>query len=45
METETDDSYYCLEATDFEMDRGILRGIQWGPRRGDGDLVNVMMVL
>ncbi|MDC6366625.1 MULTISPECIES: RagB/SusD family nutrient uptake outer membrane protein [Flavobacteriaceae] len=36
--TETDASYFCIEATDFEVDRGILRGIQWGPRIGDGDL-------
>lgn len=33
--TETEDSYYCVEPTVFEMDRGILRGIQWGPRKGD----------
>ncbi|MAU71247.1 MAG: RagB/SusD family nutrient uptake outer membrane protein [Pseudozobellia sp.] len=38
LETETENSYYCVEASSFEMDRGILRGIQWGPRRGDGDL-------
>ena len=25
--------YYCVKAEDFEMDRGILRGIQWGPRK------------
>jgi hypothetical protein len=25
--------YYCVEATAFEMDRGILRGIIWGPRK------------
>jgi hypothetical protein len=25
--------YYCVEATEFEMDRGILRGIIWGPRK------------
>lgn len=36
--TETDASYYCIAATDFQIDRGILRGIQWGPRIGDGDL-------
>ena len=33
--TETDDSFYCVDPNDFEMDRGILRGIQWGPRKGD----------
>ncbi|MDX2303391.1 MAG: RagB/SusD family nutrient uptake outer membrane protein [Microscillaceae bacterium] len=26
--------YYCIEATQFEMDRGLLSGIQWGPRKG-----------
>jgi hypothetical protein len=35
LETETDDSFYCVDAVTFEMDRGILRGIQWGPRKGD----------
>jgi hypothetical protein len=25
--------YYCVEAKEFEMDRGILRGIIWGPRK------------
>jgi len=28
--------YYCVEATKFEMDRGILRGIIWGPRKDAG---------
>ncbi len=28
--------YYCVEATQFEMDRGILRGIIWGPRKDAG---------
>lgn len=36
--TETDNSYFCIQDTDFEVDRGILRGIQWGPRIGDGAL-------
>jgi len=27
------DHYYCIKATDFEMDRGIIRGIIWGPRK------------
>jgi len=27
--------YYCVVNVDFEMDRGILRGVQWGPRKGD----------
>jgi len=25
--------YYCVKATDFEIDRGILRGVIWGPRK------------
>ena len=33
--TETENSYYCIEPEAFEMDRGILRGIQWGPRKGE----------
>lgn len=33
--TETEDSYYCIAPNEFEMDRGILRGVQWGPRKGD----------
>jgi len=33
--TETEDSYYCVEPVSFEMDRGILRGIQWGPRKDE----------
>lgn len=35
LETETEDSFYCVQDVAFEMDRGILRGIQWGPRKGD----------
>jgi hypothetical protein len=27
------DHYYCVNATDFEIDRGILRGVIWGPRK------------
>ncbi len=33
--TETEDSYYCIAPEEFEMDRGILRGVPWGPRKGD----------
>ncbi len=33
--TETDNSYFCIEPTVFEMDRGVIRGTQWGPRKGD----------
>ncbi|MCW9705419.1 RagB/SusD family nutrient uptake outer membrane protein [Fodinibius salsisoli] len=29
------DHYFCIEATEFEVDKGILRGIIWGPRKGD----------
>jgi len=25
--------YYCVKASDFEIDRGILRGVIWGPRK------------
>lgn len=32
--TETENSYYCVAPNDFEMDRGILRGVLWGPRKG-----------
>lgn len=28
--------YYCVEATEFEIDRGLLRGIIWGPRKDGG---------
>lgn len=27
------DHFFCVEATEFEMDRGILRGVIWGPRK------------
>lgn len=27
--------YYCVEARDFEIDRGLLRGIIWGPRKDE----------
>lgn len=30
------DHYYCVEAEQFEINRGILRGIIWGPRKDDG---------
>jgi hypothetical protein len=35
LESETENSYYCVVPEEFEMDRGILRGIQWGPRKGE----------
>ncbi|MBT1696707.1 RagB/SusD family nutrient uptake outer membrane protein [Fulvivirgaceae bacterium PWU4] len=25
--------YYCVDATKFEIDRGIIRGVIWGPRK------------
>jgi hypothetical protein len=27
------DNFYCITPTDFEMDRGVIRGITWGPRK------------
>ncbi len=30
------DHYYCVKAEEFEINRGILRGIIWGPRKDDG---------
>ncbi len=29
------DHYYCVDAQQFEIDRGILRGVIWGPRKDD----------
>lgn len=29
------DHFYCIEAQEFEMDRGLLRGIIWGPRKDE----------
>ncbi len=28
------DHHYCIADVDFEIDRGILRGVLWGPRKG-----------
>src|SRR5690606_22910004 len=33
--TETEDSYFCIAPTAFEMNRGIMRGVQWGPRKDE----------
>lgn len=34
------DHYYCVDPLEFEMDRGILRGIIWGPRKdGSGNII------
>lgn len=30
-----EDNFYCDTPENYEMNRGILRGIQWGPRKGD----------
>ncbi len=38
--TNDEDHYYCVEAEEFEMDRGILRGVIWGPRKdGSGNII------
>ncbi|MBD8491310.1 RagB/SusD family nutrient uptake outer membrane protein [Echinicola sp. CAU 1574] len=29
------DHYYCVEATEFEINRGILRDVIWGPRKDE----------
>ncbi|MDX2284461.1 MAG: RagB/SusD family nutrient uptake outer membrane protein [Bacteroidia bacterium] len=28
------DHYYCIENKDFQINRGIIRGVIWGPRKG-----------
>ncbi|CAM3610806.1 RagB/SusD family nutrient uptake outer membrane protein [Zobellia roscoffensis] len=28
--------FYCVDAQDFEVDRGLIRGIIWGPRKDEG---------
>ena len=33
--TETDNSFFCVDPDDFNIDRGIIRGVIWGPRKGD----------
>ncbi|HEY5745479.1 MAG TPA: RagB/SusD family nutrient uptake outer membrane protein [Chryseolinea sp.] len=30
------DHYYCVDATKFEINRGFLRGVIWGPRKDKG---------
>lgn len=30
-----EDHYYCIQPEEFEIDRGILRGVIWGPRKDD----------
>jgi hypothetical protein len=30
-----EDHFFCIEASEFEIDKGFLRGIIWGPRKGD----------
>ena len=35
-----EDNFFCVPALEFQMDRGILRGVQWGPREGaDGNYI------
>lgn len=35
-----EDHFFCVPPLDFQMDRGILRGVQWGPREGaDGNFL------
>ncbi len=31
-----EDHYYCTTAEEYEFDRGIIRGIPWGPRKDPG---------
>ncbi|MCF7568787.1 RagB/SusD family nutrient uptake outer membrane protein [Sabulilitoribacter arenilitoris] len=31
-----EDHYYCTTAEEYEFDRGIIRGIPWGPRKDSG---------
>ena len=30
-----EDHYYCMAAEEFEIDRGIMRGVIWGPRKDE----------
>ncbi|MEM8897019.1 MAG: RagB/SusD family nutrient uptake outer membrane protein [Bacteroidota bacterium] len=35
-----EDHFYCIADNDFEINRGILRGVLWGPRKGsDGAFI------
>ena len=35
-----EDHFYCIPDADFEINRGILRGVLWGPRKGpDGEFI------
>lgn len=34
--TNDEDHFYCVDPLEFEMDRGIIRGIIWGPRKDAG---------
>jgi hypothetical protein len=35
-----EDHYYCADVATYEMNRGILRGVQWGPRKdGSGSFI------
>jgi hypothetical protein len=38
--TNDEDHYYCVDADEFEIDRGILRDVIWGPRKdGSGNII------
>jgi len=30
-----EDHFYCVVPEEFDMDRGVLRGVTWGPRKGE----------
>lgn len=35
-----EDNYYCVTDQEFEINRGVLRGVLWGPRKGpDGEFI------
>lgn len=38
--TNDSEHYFCVDAADFQIDRGILRGVIWGPRKdGSGNIM------
>lgn len=38
--TNDSEHYYCIDAKEFEMDRGIIRNVIWGPRKdGSGNII------
>jgi len=37
------DHFFCISAEDFEIDKGFLKNVIWGPRKGeDGNFLCVM---